>query len=47
MLRHTEEWTNINISPDVTPAERQKDEKLRDELKARREAGEPNPIIRG
>ena len=47
MLRHTEEWSNIYISPDVTPAERQKDKKLRDELKVRRDAGEPNLIIRG
>ena len=45
-LRHTETWSNVYISPDIAPAERDKEKKLRDELKTRRDAGESNLIIR-
>ena len=45
-LRHTESWSNVYISPDIPPAEREKERKLRDELKTRRDAGESNLIIR-
>jgi hypothetical protein len=37
----------VYISPDLAPAEREKEKKLREELKTRRGAGETNIIIRG
>ena len=46
-LRHTDDWANIYISPDVTPLEREKEKKLREELKTWRNAGESNLIIKG
>ena len=47
LLRHTDDWRRIYISPDLTPAERANEKSLRDELRARREAGEKNIIRRG
>ena len=46
-LRHSTNWSNVYISPDLTPAERETSKKLREELKRRREEGEPNLTIRG
>jgi hypothetical protein len=46
MLRHTDDWANIYISADLTPSEREKEKKLRQELRERRDAGERNLIIR-
>jgi hypothetical protein len=46
MLRPTDDWANIYISADLTPSEREKEKKLRQELRERRDAGERNLIIR-
>ena len=46
-LRHTDNWSNVYISPDLYPSEREKERKLREELKTRRDAGETDIIIRG
>ena len=46
-LRYTDKWSNVYVSPDLAPAEREKEKKLREELKTRRSAGEMNIIIRG
>ncbi len=46
-LRHTEKWSNIYISPDLTPTEREKDKQVRLEMKERRDAGEKTLYIRG
>ena len=45
-LRDSEKWGNIFITPDLTPAERQAAKKLREELEARKKAGEANLVIR-
>ena len=45
-LRASEKWGNIYITPDLTPAEREAAKKLREELTARRKAGEVNLVIR-
>ena len=45
-LRHHERWKNIFVTPDLTREEREEGKKLRDELKARRQAGESNLMIR-
>ena len=45
-LRQSESWGNIYISPDLTPTERERDKKLRTELKQRRDDGERDIIIR-
>ena len=45
-LRKSCTWSNIYISPDLTPKERQKNRLLRDELKIRRNAGEKNLYIK-
>ena len=45
-LRSSEKYGNIYITPDLTPAEREAAKKLRDELSARRKAGEVNLTIR-
>ena len=45
-LRQSEKWGNIYITPDLTPAEREAAKKLREELAARKRAGEENLTIR-
>ena len=45
-LRSSEKYGNIYITPDLTPAEREAAKKLRDELSARKKAGEVNITIR-
>ena len=45
-LRNSDKWGNIYITPDLTPAEREAAKKLREELQARRRAGETNLTIR-
>ena len=45
-LQNSNEWGNIYISPDLTPKERDIGKKLRLELKARRDNGETNLVIR-
>ena len=44
-LRSSEKYGNVYITPDLTPAEREAAKKLRDELSARRKAGEVNLTI--
>ena len=46
-LRHTEQYSNIYITPDLTQKEREESRKLRDELAVCRRAGETNLTIRG
>ena len=46
-LRHTERYSNIYLTPDLTQKEREEGRKLREELSRRRKAGETNLIIRG
>jgi len=45
-LRKSTVWSNIYISPDLTPKERAHNKKLREELKARKDAGEKNIFIK-
>ena len=45
-LRNFENWSNIYLTPDLTPAEREAAKKVRDELASRRRAGETNLTIR-
>lgn len=45
-LKGTEKWSNIYITPDLTKAEREASRKLREQLAARRAAGETNITIR-
>ena len=45
-LRSSEKYGNVYITPDLTPAEREAAKKLRDELSARKKAGEVNITIR-
>ena len=45
-LRKSSSWSNVFISPDLTPKERSLNKTLRDELKARRSAGEKDIYIR-
>ena len=45
-LRNIPEWSNLYINPDLTPAEREMNRKLRQELAARRAAGENDIFIR-
>ena len=45
-LRTTTEWRNLYINPDLTPAEREANRRLRQELAQRRAAGEENIGIR-
>ena len=45
-LRGCEKWGNIYITPDLTPAEREAAKKVREELAARKKAGETNLTIR-
>ena len=46
-LRHTDQYTNIYLTPDQTQKEREAGKKLREELASRRRAGETNLSIRG
>ena len=46
LLRSSDRWGNIYITPDLTPAERDVAKKLREELRARRNGGETNLTIR-
>ena len=45
-LRHLTTWTRIYITPDLPKKEREENRKLREELFARRQAGEENITIR-
>ena len=45
-LRKSSKWSNIYISPDLTPKERSLHKKLRDELKTRKNAGEKDLYIK-
>ena len=45
-LRNSVKWSNIYITPDLTPAEREAARKVREELARRRKAGETNLTIR-
>ena len=46
-LRNSDEYSNVYISPDLTPQEQQRDKALRDEVKRRRLNGEVVEIRRG
>ena len=46
-LRNSAEYGNIYVTPDLTQKEREANRKLREELTARRRAGEANLTIRG
>ena len=46
-LRHSRNYVNIYITPDLTRKEREINKKLRDELSSRKKAGESNLAIRG
>lgn len=45
-LKQDEELEHIAVAPDLTPQQRAEKRKLRDNLRRRREAGEPNLLIR-
>ena len=45
-LRKSSTWSNIYISPDLTPKERSQNKLLRDELKTQRSAGEKDIYIK-
>ena len=45
-LLSSDKYGNVYITPDLTPAEREAAKKLRDELSARKKAGEVNITIR-
>ena len=45
-LRKSSKWSDIYISPDLTPKERSHNKKLRDELKMRKDAGEKDLYIK-
>ena len=45
-LKGTDKWSNIYLTPDLTKAEREAERKLREQLAARRAAGEANITIR-
>ena len=45
-LQNSDKWGNIYVTPDLTSAEREAARKLREELVARRRAGEENLVIR-
>ena len=45
-LRETEKWHDIYITPDLTWKEREEGRRLREELRRRTSAGEPNLVIR-
>ena len=45
-LRQCNSWKSVFITPDLTQQEREENRRLREELKTRRQNGEPNLIIR-
>ena len=45
-LRKSSKWSDIYISPDLTPKEHSHNKKLRDELKMRKDAGEKDLCIK-
>ena len=45
-LHNSTSWSNVFISPDLIPKEREVNKRLREELKSRKEAGEKNLMIR-
>lgn len=45
-LRDDPEWSNVFITPDHTPKEREENKKLRDLLRTRRDNGEKDIVIR-
>jgi len=45
-LRNSSKWSNVYVSPDLTPKERKQNQLLRDELKSRRNAGEKDLYIK-
>ena len=45
-LRKSSTWSNIYISPDLTPKEQAHNKKLREELKSRKDSGEKNIFIK-
>ena len=45
-LRNADEWSRVFITPDLTPKEREKSRRLREELKRRKDAGEEGLVIR-
>ena len=45
-LRNSTSWSNVFISPDLTPKECEVNRRLREELKSRKEVGEKNLMIR-
>ena len=45
-IQQSDEWSNIYISPDLTPKEREVNRVLRAEIRRRRDAGESNLVIR-
>ena len=46
-LRHSEQYSNIYVTPDLTQKEREANRKLREELASRRRSGEANLMIKG
>lgn len=46
-LRHSDQYSNIYITPDLTQKEREANRKLREELASRRRSGEVNLMIKG
>jgi len=47
LLKSSQKYANIYISPDLSPTERARNRQLRQELKERREKGEEHLVIRG
>ena len=45
-LRRSSKWSDVYISPDLTPKEHSHNKKLRDELKARKSSGEKDIYIK-
>ena len=45
-LRRSSKWSDVYISPDLTPKEHSHNKKLRDELKARKNSGEKDIYIK-
>ena len=45
-LRKSSKWSDVYISPDLTPKEHSHNKKLRDELKARKSSGEKDSYIK-
>ena len=45
-LRNSSSYQNVYVSPDLTPKEREINKCIRQELRRRKEAGEPDLIIK-